>query len=353
MKVVVTGGAGFIGSNLIRYLITNTGHEVVIVDKLTYAGHLSSLPDLQSNPRLSFERVDIFNAIAVKQLFTEHKPDWLMHLAAESHVDRSINEPDAFIKTNIVGTYNLLHSARHYFDNMEASRKSRFRFHHISTDEVYGSLEIDDEPFTEASHYNPSSPYSASKAAADHLVRAWYATYGLPVIVSNCSNNYGPRQLPEKLIPLVITRALSGSPIPLFGSGENIRDWVYVTDHIEALYAIICRGRIGESYNVGGRNQLTNIEIVELICELLDQAMPMSKNTNIKRNQRNDSTRYADLIEFVPDRPGHDLRYDVDTCKISQELAWTPKVTLNQGLQETVRWYLENKDWWQPLMDRK
>ena len=333
MKILVTGGAGFIGSNLVRALICEHGHEVLNVDALTYAGNLASLADLVGNPRHRFARADICDAAAMQKLFAEFQPDWVMHLAAESHVDRSIDGPGAFIQTNVVGTFTLLQAARAHLEKLSGPARERFRFLHVSTDEVYGSLGAGGL-FTEETPYDPHSPYSASKASGDHLARAWADTYGLPVLVTNCSNNYGPFQFPEKLIPVVILKALRGDPIPVYGRGENIRDWLYVGDHCEALHAVIARGRIGQTYNIGGNNERRNIEVVRLICALLDELRP-----------RPDGRAYADQIAFVADRPGHDLRYAIDATKIRRELGWTPRQDHVSGFRQTVQWYLDNAAW--------
>lgn len=330
-KILITGGAGFIGSALIRQLITETDVEVINLDKLTYAGNLRSLATVANNPRYAFEHVDICDAAQVTRVFQQHQPDAVMHLAAESHVDRSITGPAAFIETNIIGTYTLLEAAREYWNGLSTQRKNAFRFHHISTDEVYGSLG-DNGFFTEASAYQPNSPYSASKASSDHLVRAWHHTYGMPVITSNCSNNYGPCQFPEKLIPLMILNACSGKPLPVYGKGDNVRDWLYVDDHARALRLVLERGRTGETYNIGGWNEKTNLEVVHAICAILDELRP----------QR---VPHASLISHVPDRPGHDRRYAIDAGKIARELGWKPQETFETGLRKTVEWYLGNTAW--------
>lgn len=333
MKILVTGGAGFIGSALIRYIIDNTEGSVINVDKLTYAGNLESLISVAASDRYSFEHVDICNKDELKRIFHEHKPDAVMHLAAESHVDRSIDGPGEFIQTNIVGTYNLLEAARAYWLDLDESHRASFRFHHISTDEVYGDLEGVDELFTEETPYDPSSPYSASKAASDHLVRAWHRTYGLPIVITNCSNNYGPYQYPEKLIPVVILNALEGKDLPIYGAGDQVRDWLYVDDHADALHTVITEGIIGETYNIGGHNEKKNIEVVHVICDLLDELVPLGKRS------------YRAQITHVTDRPGHDLRYAIDASKIARELAWVPKETFESGIRKTVEWYLNNLDW--------
>ncbi len=333
MNVLVTGGAGFIGSNLVRLLVTTTEHTVLNVDALTYAGNRHSLDDLAAHPRYRFAQADICDAAALAKLFADFAPDWVMHLAAESHVDRSIDGPGAFIQTNVVGTYTLLQAARAHFDRLSGPAKDRFRFLHVSTDEVYGSLGATGL-FTEETPYDPHSPYSASKAASDHLARAWADTYKLPVLVTNCSNNYGPYQFPEKLIPVVILKALRGEPIPVYGKGENIRDWLYVVDHAEALHTVVARGQIGKTYNIGGNNERQNIDLVRLLCGLLDELRP-----------RADGKRYESQISFVTDRPGHDLRYAIDASKIQRELGWTPKQDHSSGFRKTVQWYLDHESW--------
>lgn len=339
MKILVTGGAGFIGSAVVRHIIENTNDSVVNLDKLTYAGNLESLAAVADSPRYAFEQADIGDAAALARIFHEHRPDAVMHLAAESHVDRSIDGPAAFIETNIVGTYMLLEAARSYYQSLED--KHFFRFHHISTDEVYGDLTEADALFTETTPYAPSSPYSASKAASDHLVRAWRRTYGLPAIITNCSNNYGPYHFPEKLIPLVILNALDGKPLPVYGDGQQIRDWLFVEDHARALYKVVTEGKIGETYNIGGHNEKTNLAVVEAICALLEELAPV-KPAGVRA--------YKDLIAFVRDRPGHDLRYAIDAAKISRELGWQPQETFESGIRKTVQWYLDNRDWWQRVL---
>lgn len=336
MKILVTGGAGFIGSAVIRHIINNTNDSVVNVDKLTYAGNLNSLVEISESNRYSFEKVDICDRAELDRVFSEHKPDVIMHLAAESHVDRSIDGPAAFIETNIIGTYTLLESARQYWLGLSEQKKCSFRFHHISTDEVYGDLEGTAELFTETTAYEPSSPYSASKASSDHLVRAWLRTYGLPTIITNCSNNYGPYHFPEKLIPLVILNALEGKQLPIYGKGEQIRDWLYVEDHARALYKVVTEGDVGETYNIGGHNEKQNIEVVEAICDLLNELVPQEQD-------------YKEQITFVKDRPGHDVRYAIDASKIERELGWKPVETFTTGLRKTVEWYLENMVWVQGI----
>ena len=338
MKIVVTGGAGFIGSAVIRHLIGMTDAQVVNVDKLTYAGNLASLSTVACNPRYRFQRADICDRSAMDALMTVERPDAIMHLAAESHVDRSIDGPGAFIETNLVGTYTLLEAARGYWSMLPASRKDAFRFHHISTDEVYGSLGTAGA-FSEATPYKPNSPYSASKAGADHLVRAWHKTYGLPVLVTNCSNNYGPHHFPEKLIPLTILNALEGRPLPVYGNGQNIRDWLFVEDHAEALWLVLGQGRPGEVYNIGGEAERSNLEVVAAICNLLDKLAPKNHP-------------HRDLIAFVADRPGHDARYAMDISKIRRELGWSPRHGFEAGLRKTVQWYLSNRRWWEAIRSR-
>jgi dTDP-glucose 4,6-dehydratase len=344
-KILVTGGAGFIGSAVVRHICNNTTHQVVNLDKLTYAGNLKSLADVSGNNRYTFVRADICDATTMAAVFEKHQPDAVMHLAAESHVDRSIDGPAAFIETNIVGTYTLLEAARNYWKVLPETRRQAFRFHHISTDEVYGDLHGTDDLFTETTPYAPSSPYSASKASSDHLVRAWYRTYGLPVIVTNCSNNYGPYHFPEKLIPLMILNALAGKPLPVYGKGNQIRDWLYVEDHARALYKVVTEGKVGETYNIGGHNEKQNIDVVHAICELMDELAPMHER-GYPHN-----TKHVSLITHVTDRPGHDLRYAIDASKIERELGWKPEETFETGLRKTVQWYLNNKDWWQAVLD--
>jgi dTDP-glucose 4,6-dehydratase len=339
MKILVTGGAGFIGSNLIRMLIKETEHSVLNLDALTYAGNLNSLSDLARHPRYQFIQTNICDKHALDAVFADYQPNWIMHLAAESHVDRSIDGPDAFIQTNVVGTLNMLQSARRLYKSFTDSDKGVFRFLHISTDEVYGSLGSKGL-FSETTPYAPHSPYSASKAASDHLTRAWGDTYGLPVLVTNCSNNYGPYQFPEKLIPVVILHALRSEAIPVYGQGENIRDWLYVSDHADALYTVLSKGTVGETYNIGGNNERQNIDLVRLLCSILDELQP-----------RTDGRSYAEQITFVTDRPGHDLRYAIDASKIRDELGWIPKQDHESGFRETVQWYLDNKAWTQQILD--
>lgn len=342
MKILVTGGAGFIGSAVVRYIISNTSDEVVNVDKLTYAGNLESLLEVAESDRYTFEQADICDANVMKRILEQHKPDAVMHLAAESHVDRSIDGPAAFIETNIVGTYTLLEAARNYWNNLDPTKKDAFRFHHISTDEVYGDLEGTDDLFTEETSYAPSSPYSASKASSDHLVRAWLRTYGLPTIVTNCSNNYGPYHFPEKLIPLMILNALDGKALPVYGDGMQIRDWLFVEDHARALYKVVTEGVVGETYNIGGHNEKANIEVVQTICSLLEELVP---------NKPEGVAQYQDLITYVKDRPGHDVRYAIDAAKIERELGWKPEETFESGIRKTVEWYLNNKIWWSRVLD--
>jgi len=336
MKILVTGGAGFIGSAVVRHAI-RAGHEVVNLDALTYAANLENVRPVANSPNYSFVKADIRDRAAMDAVFAEHAPDAVMHLAAESHVDRSIDGPGDFIETNITGTFNLLEAARAYW--LRTGKPESFRFHHISTDEVYGTLGATGQ-FTEDTPYAPNSPYSASKAASDHLVRAWHETYGLPVLVTNCSNNYGPYHFPEKLIPVVILKALAGEPIPVYGAGENIRDWLYVEDHADALLTVLAKGEVGRTYNIGGENERRNIDLVQTICAILDRLKPAARP-------------YAEQINFVTDRPGHDLRYAIDPTRIRTELGWRPSVTVEQGLERTVQWYLENEDWWRPLQERR
>lgn len=340
LKIIVTGGAGFIGSALIRHLIANTNHTILNLDKLTYAGNLESLKEVDGNPRYSFTQADICDHEAVGKIFAEFQPDAIMHLAAESHVDRSIDGPGAFIMTNVVGTYTLLEVARKYWLTLNEDKKNSFRFQHISTDEVYGSLG-ETGFFYETTAYDPRSPYSASKAASDHLVMAWYHTYGMPVVMTNCSNNYGPYHFPEKLVPLIILNALDGKELPVYGKGENVRDWLFVDDHARALTTVLEKGKSGETYNVGGNNEKQNIEVVRTICRILDELRPKK------------SGKYEDQIKFVVDRPGHDLRYAIDATKIKNELGWQPTETFDSGIRKTVQWYLDNAWWWQPIREGK
>ena len=354
LNILVTGGAGFIGSAVVRHLINNTQHSVINLDKLTYAGNLESLLSVADNPRYSFEQADICDAAAMQRIFTQHQPDVVMHLAAESHVDRSIDGPAEFIQTNIMGTYVLLKAARNYWNGLNEDKKSSFRFHHISTDEVYGDLPHPNDVassvgvasaatntlplFTETTAYAPSSPYSASKASSDHLVRAWQRTYGLPAVITNCSNNYGPYHFPEKLIPLVILNALEGKPLPVYGAGDQIRDWLYVEDHARALVLVATEGKLGETYNIGGHNEKQNLEVVQEICRILDEVVPREQS-------------YAKLITYVADRPGHDRRYAIDASKIQNELGWQPQETFETGIRKTIQWYLDNQQWCKNVQD--
>lgn len=361
MKILVTGGAGFIGSAVVRHILKDTKHSVVNLDKLTYAGNLESIPSELDSPRYAFEQADICNAAELDRVLSQHQPDAIMHLAAESHVDRSIDGPGEFIQTNLVGTYTLLEAARKYWSALDASRKTAFRFHHISTDEVYGDLPHPDDVldvgrsldrqigsgtelplFTEKTSYAPSSPYSASKAGSDHLVRAWLRTYGMPTLVTNCSNNYGPYHFPEKLVPHIILNALAGKALPVYGDGSQIRDWLYVEDHARALFKVVTEGEVGETYNIGGHNEKRNIEVVHMLCDLLEELVP----------QKPDGVAaYRDLITYVKDRPGHDVRYAIDASKMTKELDWNPEETFETGMKKTVQWYLDNKGWWQRVLN--
>lgn len=339
MKILITGGAGFIGSAVIRHIITHTSDSVVNVDKLTYAGNLDSLAEAAGSDRYAFEQIDICDRAKIDRVMAQYQPDAIMHLAAESHVDRSIDGPAAFIETNIVGTYTLLEAARAYWNELSAERRAAFRFHHISTDEVYGDLEDSAGLFTEETPYAPSSPYSASKASSDHLVRAWRRTYGLPTLITNCSNNYGPYQFPEKLIPLIILNALEGKALPIYGKGEQVRDWLYVEDHARALHTVMAQGQVGETYNIGGHNEKRNIEVVRTVCTLLDELAPSPHSP------------YANLITHVSDRPGHDLRYAIDAGKIEREIGWRPHETFESGIRKTVQWYLGHQTWCRRVQD--
>ena len=335
-NILITGGAGFIGSALIRHIINNTNHNVINVDNLTYAGNLDSIDSVIHSKRYRFEKVDICNTNEINRIFREYMPDIIMHLAAESHVDRSIDDPGEFIKTNIFGTYVLLQQSRIYLNSLNGPKKEQFRFHHVSTDEVYGDLEGEDDLFSELTSYDPSSPYSASKASSDHLVRAWHRTFKLPILITNCSNNYGPYQFPEKLIPLIINNALAGKPLPIYGDGKQIRDWLYVDDHVRALMKVALKGKVGETYNIGGNNEKKNIEVVTEICHILDELII---------NKIDGISKYHQLINYVEDRSGHDLRYAIDASKIFDKLGWMPNETFETGIQKTVEWYLKNTAW--------
>lgn len=343
LTVFITGGAGFIGSAVIRHLIENTPHRIVNIDKLTYAGNLSSLAAAENNPRHEFIQADICDTAKITPLFYQYQPDAIMHLAAESHVDRAIDEPVTFIHTNILGTYTLLEAARNYWTSLPPQKKPLFRFHHVSTDEVYGDLEKNASAFTEEHPYQPSSPYSASKASSDHLVRAWHRTYGLPTLITNCSNNYGPYHFPEKFIPHMILNALKGKPLPIYGDGSQIRDWLYVEDHARALVLTLFEGHIGETYNIGGNNEKKNIDVVHSICDFLEKHAANKKPPHINQ--------YSDLITFVRDRPGHDKRYAIDNKKITQTLKWQPQETFETGLEKTVKWFLDNEEWWRAILN--
>tara|TARA_B110000003_G_scaffold52928_1_gene52603 strand:- start:3847 stop:4911 length:1065 start_codon:yes stop_codon:yes gene_type:complete len=344
MKILVTGGYGFIGSALIRHILDNTNFSVLNIDKLTYAGNIESIPGSSGNLRYLYKNIDICDKESLKKIFNEYKPSIVMHLAAESHVDRSIESPDDFINTNIIGTFNLLEEAYFYFKSISDECKEIFRFHHISTDEVYGDLKGTKDLFTEETSYDPSSPYSASKASSDHLVRAWHRTYGLPVIITNCSNNYGPYHFPEKLIPHIILSAIKGKNLSVYGDGSQIRDWLYVEDHVKALLKVVTKGKIGETYNIGGHNEIKNIKVVEMICALLEELAPEKKAG---------FNKYTDLIKFVKDRPGHDARYAIDATKINKELDWVPIENFESGLRKTVIWYLNNENWWERVLSNE
>ncbi len=345
MKYLVTGGAGFIGSNLIRCLLECGEHQVLNVDCLTYAGNLESLNDVSNDANYSFSETDIVDADRIHKVFANFQPDGVFHLAAETHVDRSIDNPAQFIQTNVIGTFNLLQAARNIFESREGDAKNHFRFLHVSTDEVYGSLSHLSPGFSESTPYDPHSPYSASKASSDHLVRAWHHTYGLPVLVTNSSNSYGPFQYPEKLIPVVILKALNGQPIPVYGNGEHVRDWLFVRDHAQALVRVMQKGQVGHTYNIGGNNERQNIELVRLLCSILDELHPIADNSRLNDRQKSQLNQYTDLITFVPDRPGHDFRYAIDATKINSELGWRPSEDPQSGLRKTVEWFLNNESW--------
>ncbi|OCG18730.1 MULTISPECIES: dTDP-glucose 4,6-dehydratase [unclassified Gilliamella] len=342
MKILITGGAGFIGSAVVRHIINQTEDEVLVIDKLTYAGNLESLIEISKNKQFHFKQIDICDRKSLDSTIIDFYPDIIMHLAAESHVDRSIDNPSAFIETNIIGTYTLLEATLAYWKALDRSKQSTFRFHHISTDEVYGDLHGTNDLFTEKTPYSPSSPYSASKASSDHLVRAWYRTFGLPIVLTNCSNNYGPYHFPEKLIPLMILNALEGKPLPVYGNGQQVRDWLYVEDHARALYLVATKAKVGQTYNIGGHNEQKNIDVVNIICELLEELAP---------NKPNGINYYKDLITHVSDRPGHDQRYAIDASKIYQDLGWKPQETFESGMRKTVIWYLNNKSWCEHIKD--
>ena len=344
MKILVTGGSGFIGSALIRYLVNEKKISVINVDKLTYAANQDSLLSVKQSAYYKFEAADICDAKLIRAIFNSHRPDVVMHLAAESHVDRSIDGASAFVQTNLVGTFTMLEEARHYWNSLAGEEREKFLFHHVSTDEVYGDLGQTEQLFTETTPYNPSSPYSATKAGSDHLVRAWYRTFGMPAIITNCSNNYGPFHFPEKMIPHMILNALHGRQLPIYGDGRQIRDWLYVEDHVEALYKVVVDGSVGQTYNIGGNNEMTNFEVVEAICDLLEELAPQKPNG---------VGNYKDLVVFVKDRPGHDKRYAVDSQKISNELNWKPEKSFSIGIKNTIKWYMNNEDWWRDIQKSK
>jgi dTDP-glucose 4,6-dehydratase len=345
--ILITGGAGFIGSAVVRHIIENTNDSIISIDSLTYAGNLDSVSTVVSSERYNFIKADICDATKMTQIFEKYQPDAVMHLAAESHVDRSIDGPSEFMQTNIIGTFTLLEAARSYWSKLPNNKKLTFRFHHISTDEVYGDLDGTNDLFTEETSYEPSSPYSASKASSDHLVRAWNRTYGLPTIVTNCSNNYGPYHFPEKLIPHIILNALSGKSLPVYGDGSQIRDWLYVEDHARALYKVVTEGKVGETYNIGGHNEKKNIEVVETVCSILDELKPISGNQIFTQSS---IVSYKELVIFVDDRPGHDVRYAIDASKIERELGWIPVESFDTGIRKTVEWYLNNENWWKRVL---